>query len=66
MTTAEQLLAEGETKGRAAALIEILTHRFGELDPEARTRIESADLDRLHTWTRRQWDATRLEDVFTD
>jgi hypothetical protein len=55
MTTAEMLRAEGrvegEARGRAEALVQLLTHKFGPLSPGASERVFAAPIDQLATWT---------------
>jgi hypothetical protein len=59
----EQGLQQGLQQGEAAVLVRQLTRKFGELPPEARRRIESADAETLLSWSERVLDASKLDDV---
>lgn len=59
MTTAEMLRAEG----RAEALVQLLTLKFGSLPPAASHAVHAASSDQLQTWTARVLTADSLEDV---
>jgi len=56
--------ARGQVKGEAAALILLLTHRFGELPPDVRARIEGAGHTAIVAWFERAIDAADLDGVF--
>ena len=56
--------AEGHAEGAAKLLRQLLTLKFGELDPATHNRIADASLDDLEGWCSRVLDATRLHDVF--
>ncbi|MFI2476271.1 Rpn family recombination-promoting nuclease/putative transposase [Nocardia xishanensis] len=68
MTTAERLRAEGEAmgeaKGRANALVELLTIKFGTIPPGITDAIHSADPAEVRTWTTRVLTAPTLDDIF--
>ncbi|MGW4245012.1 Rpn family recombination-promoting nuclease/putative transposase [Nocardia sp. NPDC004722] len=68
MTTADRLRAEGEVqgeaRGRAKSLIELLSLKFGELPQKATTAIDSADPKLLQLWTARVLTADTLDEVF--
>ena len=57
MTTADQLIAQGEARGiasgRAGLLMDMLTLKFGELDVEVRRRIERATAEQIGEWSAR-------------
>ena len=59
----QQGLQQGLLQGEAAVLLRLLTRKFGELPPEARRRIQSADAETLLLWSDRVLDAARLDDV---
>ncbi|MGC0375534.1 hypothetical protein [Streptomyces sp. SAI-229] len=67
--TAQQLRAEGETKGwakgRAEAVLLLLGHRGVEVGEEDRERIAGCrDLDTLHVWFIRAITATSTAELF--
>jgi hypothetical protein len=64
VTTADMLRAEGEAKGRAEALTQLLTLKFGPLPDTARTTLNTASTQQLADWTARVLDASTLDDVF--
>ncbi len=68
MTTAERLRAEGEArgeaKGRANALVELLTIKFGTIPAGITDAIHTADPAEVRTWTTRVLTATTLDDIF--
>ncbi len=70
MTIAEQLIAQGEAKGRVegqvSLLTKLLTLKFGEIPPHRRTRMESASLAELDVWAERVLSATTLDEVFAE
>jgi predicted transposase/invertase (TIGR01784 family) len=67
VTTAEKLRAEGEVpgevRGRAEALMQLLTLKFGPLPPAARGVVHAASIEQLETWTARVLTADTLEHV---
>jgi len=67
-TVAEQLIAEGELKGRAEGKAELLLRqlgrRFGPVAPDIEARIHAADAALLDVWGDRILDARSLADVF--
>ncbi|AHH15142.1 hypothetical protein NONO_c03270 [Nocardia nova SH22a] len=64
MTTAERLRAEGHAEGRAEALIESLTLKFGPLPTATTTRIRTATPEQTHTWNTRIFTANTLDEIF--
>ena len=62
--------AEGEVKGRrlgkAEALKDLASHRFGELTAQTIAQIDRADVDTLDRWFHRCLSAASLDDVLTE
>ncbi|HKV06684.1 MAG TPA: Rpn family recombination-promoting nuclease/putative transposase [Thermoanaerobaculia bacterium] len=58
------LREEGRQEGEAIFLLRLLEQKFGRIDPKTRTRVQSADAERLLDWGLRVLTAERLEDVF--
>jgi predicted transposase YdaD len=81
MSIADQLWAEGETKGRklgrtegekkgiakgkADLLTDLLRHRFGSVPPSVSRRIRGADEPQIKAWGTRMLEAKTIDDVFT-
>ncbi|MEC3917449.1 hypothetical protein [Nocardia sp. CDC160] len=69
MTTAERLRAEGEARGevrgRAEALLDLLTLKFGAVPVKVEDVVRGADAGRLRMWAARVLAAESLDDVFT-
>ena len=77
-TIGERLIAEGHEKGLAKGLgkgkviearnilMRQLGIRFGELPAEITERIESADLETIHTWLDKLLTVSSLADLFPD
>jgi len=79
MTTQEQLInrgraqgrtegraegrTEGRAEGRAESLVELLTVKFGTVNPEQHARIREASSSTLTTWMSRIFDADTIENV---
>lgn len=63
VTTAEMLRAEGEARGRAEALVQLLSVKFGPLPPAALEIVRAASSDQLATWTGRVFSAGTLDEV---
>jgi hypothetical protein len=67
VTTAEMLRAEGEVRGRAEgraeALKQMLTLRFGPLPQAVLDTVHAASTDQLQTWTARVLTADSLDQV---
>lgn len=63
VTTAEMLRAEGEARGRAEALVQLLTLKFGPLPPTERDAVRAASARQLETWTARVLAANTLDEV---
>jgi hypothetical protein len=59
VTTAEMLRAEG----RAEALVQLLTLKFGPLSPAALDTVHAASTDQLETWTARVLTADTLDEA---
>jgi Putative transposase, YhgA-like len=55
--------AEGEASGRAEALVQLLTLKFGPLPPAALDAVHAASVDQLETWTGRVLAAGALDEV---
>ncbi|MET8774317.1 Rpn family recombination-promoting nuclease/putative transposase [Nocardia sp. NPDC004654] len=64
VTTAERLRAEGRAEGRANALIDLLTSKFGPIPARIADTIHAADPTQVRTWTVRVLTATTLDEVF--
>jgi hypothetical protein len=64
MTIAEELRAEGEARGRADTLAQLLTLKFGALPTNARTMLRTASTEQLTRWTERVLTATTLDEIF--
>ncbi|HYU34671.1 MAG TPA: Rpn family recombination-promoting nuclease/putative transposase [Thermoanaerobaculia bacterium] len=58
----QELRQEGEAK----VILRLLERKFGPLDTQTRTRVQSADADRLLNWADRILFAERLEQVFVE
>ena len=58
------LREEGRQEGEANLLLRQLEQKFGRIDSNTRTRVQSADAERLLDWGLRVLTAERLEDVF--
>lgn len=65
MTTAEMIKARGKTLGRAEALIQVLTVRFGPLPESVSQRVHEASLAQVEKWTARAVTVESLDEVFT-
>ena len=63
VTTAEMLRTEGEVRGRAAALVQLLTLKFGPLPQATLDTIHAAATDQLEAWTARVLTAETLDEV---
>ena len=57
---------EGRREGEAALLIRLLEFKFGPLRPEDRSRIDTADAERLLAWGERVLTARSLDEVFEE
>ena len=57
---------EGHRQRARAVLVRLLEQRFGSLDEESRSRIESADLPALERWTDRILEVDSPEQLFED
>jgi len=57
---------KGERKGSARLLLHLLQMKFGELDEQTLSRVNSADAEQLLIWSERILDADSLEEVFND
>ncbi|MBY8863516.1 hypothetical protein K7711_44100 [Nocardia sp. CA2R105] len=49
----------------AAALLELLTEKFGPLEPSIEQRVQAADIEQLRLWSRRVLRAATLEQTLT-
>ena len=65
VTTAEMLRAEGRTEGRAEALVEMLTVKFGPLPDGMPKTVHAASIDQIKVWTARAVTADTLDQVFS-
>jgi len=54
----------GEQKGSATMLVHLLRMKFGELDEQTLSSVNSADAAQLLVWSERVLGATNLEQVF--
>jgi predicted transposase/invertase (TIGR01784 family) len=64
MTTAEMLRTEGRTEGRAEALVQVLTVKFGPLPASVSQMVHRASSDQVQAWTARAVTAETLDQVF--
>jgi hypothetical protein len=60
MTTAEMLRAEG----KAEALVQILTVKFGTLPEDMSKKVQGASSGQVQEWTTRAVTAEKLDEVF--
>jgi flagellar biosynthesis/type III secretory pathway protein FliH len=66
--------AEGEARGEArgsrtafaTALLQLLVQRFGKVPDAVRSRIESADAQRLQVWFSKALDARSIDEALAD
>ena len=66
--------AEGEARGKAdgsksalaAALLQLLTGRFGTIPDATRSRIQSADTIQLQSWFAKAIHATSIDDTLAE
>lgn len=65
VATAETIEARGEARGRAAALLELMTAEFGPLPAAAGRRVRSADPEQVRIRTVRVLTATTLDELLT-
>ena len=56
----------GAQKGEAAVIQRLLTKRFGSLDAETLTRLQTAQCEQLESWAENLLDAVTLDEVFKD
>ena len=67
VTIAEQLRAEGETRGeargRAAALLQLLELKFGPVPPAMADAVHAAPVEQVETWTAQVLTAATLDDA---
>ena len=63
MTTAEMLRTEGRAEGRAEALVQVLTIKFGTLPEEVTAKVRAASSGQLREWTARAVTAGTLDEV---
>ena len=52
MTTADQLIAQGETRA-GQLMVRMLTSKFGDLDADVRYRVEHATTEQIAVWSHR-------------
>ncbi|WP_280400766.1 hypothetical protein [Nocardia carnea] len=64
MTTAEQLRAEGQSRGQIRTLLRLLALKFGTLPDWVAERVEAGDSAELELWTERVLTANSLEEFF--
>ena len=68
MTTAEKLRAEGraegELKGRAEVLLDLLAMKFPQVPAAIRETVRGASMPQLDLWTQRILSATTLAEIF--
>jgi hypothetical protein len=65
VTTAEMLRAEGRTEGRAEALVQVLTVKFGPLPDSVAKTVHGASSGQVQAWTARAVTAETLHQVFS-
>jgi hypothetical protein len=65
MTGAEMLIAEGEAKGRANALLKLLNAKFGAVPDALVARVQTASIEDLDLWFDRALVAEALDAVFS-
>ncbi len=63
VTTADMLRAEGEVRGRAETLLQLLEMRFGPVPAETAAAVRGATVQRIEAWTARVLTAGSLDDV---
>jgi hypothetical protein len=63
MTGAEQLLEEGELRGRTRTLLKQLTLRFAPLTEDVTSRVRHASVEELELWAERVLTAKSVDDV---
>ena len=56
----------GAQKGEAAVIQRLLTKRFGSLNAETLTRLQTAPCEQLESWAENLLDAATLDEVFKD
>jgi predicted transposase YdaD len=61
-----ELLAEGEARGEAKALVRVLERRFGPVAADIQRRIGEAEKAQLESWLDRAVDARTLDAVFEE
>ncbi|WP_280235233.1 hypothetical protein [Nocardia cyriacigeorgica] len=64
MTTAERIEARGEARGRAEALIELMTAKFGPLPAAVVDRVRSAEPAVVRGWTTKVLTAASADEMF--
>lgn len=64
MTHAERMMEKGRTEGQRETLLKLLALKFGELDADARERVQGADTVSLELWLERILVAPRIDAVF--
>jgi hypothetical protein len=57
------LRAEGETRGRAAALVQLLTLKYGPLPQGVLDTVRAASIEQVEAWTARVLTAETLDEV---
>lgn len=62
----QQGLRQGLEQGQTEILLELLSHRFGQLPPETRRRVQAANVELIARWAKRLLDVETLEQVFAD
>ena len=56
----------GAQKGEAAVILRQLAKRFGPLNAETLTRLQTATCEQLESWAENLLDAATLDEVFKD
>jgi len=56
----------GAQKGAARIIQRLLTKRFGSLNAETLTRLQTAPCEQLESWAENLLDAATLDEVFKD
>ncbi|MEL7369101.1 MAG: hypothetical protein AAFN74_09335, partial [Myxococcota bacterium] len=61
-----QARRQGEAKGAAAVLLDLLGVRFGTISADTKARVQAADSERIRYWSKRVLTAASIDDVFAE